>query len=110
VFGIKYRYVFFLLLAVYSYLNISFTVGEKLFDFYIQPLYLFAILAVVVLGIWELNRLTERKLEKLHALAQQRIHPLIILFCDEYDQCSHRFHCVPGAFIHSVKHAAAYAR
>ncbi len=79
-FGIKYRFVFILLLAVYSYLNILFTVGEKLFDFYIQPFYLFGILAVVVLGVWELNRLTELKLDKLYAFAKQRIHPLIILF------------------------------
>ena len=79
-FGIKYRYLFILLLAVYSYLNILFTVGEKLFDFYIQPLYLFGILAIVVLGVWELNRLAERNIGKLYALARKKIHPLIILF------------------------------
>lgn len=79
-FGIKYRYLFILLLAIYSYLNILFTVGEKLFDFYIQPLYLFGVLAVVVLGVWEFNRLTERNLENLYALVKQKIHPLIILF------------------------------
>jgi two-component system, LytTR family, sensor kinase len=80
VFGIKYRYFFILLLAVYSYLNILFTVGEKLFDFYIHPLYLFGTIACVVLGVWELNRFIEKKLETLYALVHQRIHPLIILF------------------------------
>lgn len=79
-FGIRYRYFFIFLLAVYSFLNIRFTVGEKLFDFYIPSGYLFGILAVVVLGIWELNRFVEGKLEPLSKIFTQKVHPLIILF------------------------------
>lgn len=79
-FGIKYRYLFILLLAVYSYLNILFTVGEKLFEFYIPPAYLFGVLAIVVSGVWELNRLVENNLEKVSRLLRHRVHPLVILF------------------------------
>lgn len=79
-FGIRHRYVFILLLAVYSYLNILFTVGEKLFDFDIRPLFLFGVLLTVVFGVWELNRLIEKKLDKLFIFFKQKIHPLIILF------------------------------
>jgi two-component system, LytTR family, sensor kinase len=80
VFGIRYRYLFIILLGVYSYLNIRFTVGERLFDFDLPAGYLFGILLTVVLGVWELNRLVENKLERLTAFFKQRIHPLILLF------------------------------
>jgi two-component system, LytTR family, sensor kinase len=80
VFGIRYRYIFIFLLGVYSYLNIRFTVGEKLFDFFIPSHYLFGILTAVVLGVWELNRVVEGKLESISKFFKQKIHPLIILF------------------------------
>lgn len=79
-FGIRYRYFFIFLLGVYSYLNIRFTVGEKLFDFDIPSVYLFGILTLVVLGVWELNRMVENRLEILFRFFRQRVHPLIILF------------------------------
>lgn len=79
-FGIKYRYFFITLLAIYSHVNILVTVGKRLFDFHIPQIFLFGVLALVVLGLWELNRLVENNLEKLHRLVGQKIHPLIILF------------------------------
>ena len=79
-FSIRYRFLFIFLLAAYSYLNIHFTIGERLFDFYIPQFYLFGILFLEVLGIWELNRLTELRLERIGATLNRRIHPLIILF------------------------------
>lgn len=79
-FGIRYRYLFIFLLSIYSYLNIRFTVGEKLFDFYIPSVYLFGVLATVVFGVWELNRLVEGKLELLSKALKLKVHPLIILF------------------------------
>ncbi len=75
-FSARYRYLFILLLSIYSYINIHFTVGERLFDFELNNFYLLGILTLVVLGIWELNRLTEIKILKLRTV----IHPLIILF------------------------------
>lgn len=75
-FSVRYRYLFILLLSLYSYINIRVTIGERLFDFELNSFYLFGVLALVVLGVWELNRLVETQIAKRNA----RIHPLIILF------------------------------
>ena len=79
-FGVRYRYVFITALSVYSYINIWYTVGDKLFDFPIPQLNVFAALTLVVIGIWELNRLVEKNLEKITQVFNKRIHPLILLF------------------------------
>ncbi len=79
-FSIRYRYFFILLVAIYSYLNIRFTIGERLFDFSLPHLHLFSILLLVVFGIWELNRLVEINLDRLVVFLKRKIHPLIILF------------------------------
>lgn len=55
----SYRYLFILLLAVYSYLNILFTEGDKLFGFNPSPVLFFGILLVAVFLVWEGNRLSE---------------------------------------------------
>lgn len=75
-FSFRYRYLFILLLSLYSYINILVTVGDRLFDFELNSFYLFGVLALVVLGVWELNRLVEAQLTKRNT----RIHPLILLF------------------------------
>ena len=75
-FSFRYRYLFILLLSLYSYINILVTVGDRLFDFELNGFYLFGVLGLVVLGIWELNRLVEAQLTKRNT----RIHPLILLF------------------------------
>lgn len=79
-FGVRYRYIFILALAVYSYINIRYTVGDKLFDFPISQISLFLALALVVLGVWELNRFAESRLDKISSFFHKRIHPLILLF------------------------------
>lgn len=79
-FGIRYRYLFILLLSVYSYLNIRFTTGEKLLDFPIPQFYFFGLLTVVVLGIWELNRVVEKWVNDRRSGFFQKLHPLIIIF------------------------------
>jgi len=76
VFSVRYRYVFIFLLSLYSYINIRVTVGTRLFDFELNSGFLFAVLAVVILGVWELNRLAE----KLVMERVSSVHPLIILF------------------------------
>lgn len=78
-FRVKYRYVFTLLLAIYSLFNILLVVGDKLFEFPIPKIFLFALLLVVVLVIWELNRLTEVLIDKWYKPGR-KVHPLIILF------------------------------
>jgi len=80
VFRIRYRYFFILLLSVYSYLNIRFTTGEKLLDFPVPQIYFFGVLGLVVLGVWELNRLVENQLDFLSSKVFRRVHPLIIVF------------------------------
>ena len=79
-FSVKYRYIFILLLAVYSYLNIQFTVGEKLFDAELTNIHLFGVLSAVVLLIWEFNRLVESNLDRIRQTFLRKVHPLIILF------------------------------
>lgn len=78
-FRTRYRYVYILALGIYSYLNILFTVGEKLFDFEISHPILAGFLTAMVLGIWELNRIAENNLNKIHQRLKS-IHPLILLF------------------------------
>lgn len=79
-FQIRYRFVFILILSVYSFLNIKYTVGDKLFDFEVPAFALFGMLAAVVLGVWELNRIVQAQLQRLEYFFKQKIHPLLILF------------------------------
>ena len=60
----KYRYLFILLLALYSYLNILFTEGDKLFGFSPSPFLFFGIILVLVFLIWEGNRYIEKLIER----------------------------------------------
>jgi two-component system, LytTR family, sensor kinase len=79
-FRTKYRYLLIVLLAAYSLVNILFVVGDRLFDFPVPVPILFSLLLIVVLGIWELNRLTDQNLGLLRRPLGRNIHPLIILF------------------------------
>jgi two-component system, LytTR family, sensor kinase len=79
-FNVRLRFVFVLLLSIYSFGNIWFTVGERLFDFEISAFHLFVLLFAEVLFIWELNRVSELWLIRKVSVAKSKIHPLIILF------------------------------
>ena len=79
-FSIKYRYLYILLLAVYSYFNIQFTVGESLLAKEFNGIFLFLGLSLVILFLWELNRLAEAQLRQLQKKYLSGIHPLILLF------------------------------
>jgi two-component system, LytTR family, sensor kinase len=80
VFSVRYRYGLILLLGIYSYLNILFTVGDKLFDFDVSKPQIFVTLLAVVLIVWELNRLVEVNLPRISDALKNKIHPLILLF------------------------------
>jgi two-component system, LytTR family, sensor kinase len=80
VFGLKYRYLFIFLLTVYSYFNIQFTVGESLLAKEFNDFFLFLALGLVVLFLWELNRLGESQLKQLQKKYFTKVHPLILLF------------------------------
>jgi len=72
----SYRYLFILLLAIYSYLNILFTEGDKLFGFRPSPVLFFGILLVIVLILWEGNR----GIERLIPLFLPKWHHLVKFF------------------------------
>lgn len=80
-FSSKYRYVFILLLGVYSWSNTLFT---KVYDYYSIEIEQFWILLAFLLfsyTIWEGNRLLERVfLKREFRLSKRRIHPLVIVF------------------------------
>ena len=72
-FGHSYRYLFILLLAVYSYLNILFTEGDKLFGFRPSALLFFGIIFFMVFFIWEGSRIIEKNLDRV----LKKWHPLL---------------------------------
>ncbi|QCK15526.1 sensor histidine kinase [Mangrovivirga cuniculi] len=55
-FNNKYRWGIIALISIYSFLNIKFTVGEEIFDFKSPSLFLFIILTMQVIFVWEGNR------------------------------------------------------
>ena len=75
-FGNRFRYLFILLLSVYSYLNIVFTEGDKHFGFDPSPFLFFSILFGIVLIIWEGNRAIGNLLTQRNF----RFHPLLVHF------------------------------
>lgn len=79
-FKVRYRYLFILLLAVYSYLNIQFTEGYRLFDYDIGGIYLFGALLAAVFLVWEGNRFIELFIEARYRRKPIRLHPLILFF------------------------------
>lgn len=79
-FGVKFRYLFILLLTVYSYFNILFTVGDNLLAKEYSGFFLFLALGLVVFFLWELSRLAEWGLEHWRNKFLAKIHPLILLF------------------------------
>ncbi|MEM6526246.1 MAG: histidine kinase [Bacteroidota bacterium] len=76
-FKVKYRYLFILLLAIYSYLNILFTEGDRLFGYEINSLVFFSVLLLMVVAVWESNRLLS---DLAHQLKLGKIHPLVLFF------------------------------
>ncbi len=74
-FGNRYRYIFILLLSVYSYLNILFTEGYRLFGVALSPWIFFTSLTVIVILIWEANHFIESRIPP-----NGKFHPLILHF------------------------------
>jgi two-component system LytT family sensor kinase len=80
-FKVKYRYFYILLIAVYSYVNILFTEGHKLFGYEINDIIFFLVIIIIVIAVWESNHLLQIKvLKKL----QLKVHPLIVFFLISY--------------------------
>ncbi len=80
-FWIKYRYVYMLLLAIYSYFNILFTEGVRIFGFELNGIYLFTILTGIVIMVWEGNRFVSKwLLDQNRTSSNKHFHPLILQF------------------------------
>lgn len=74
-FSNRYRYIFIILLAVYSYLNILFTEGDRLFGADLPFPLFFGSLFVIILLIWESNRMIVTLPSN-----KWRLHPLVVQF------------------------------
>lgn len=79
-FSNRFRYIYILLLAIYSYLNILFTEGDRLFSGPISPTLLFLSILSIVLLVWESNRFLSGLLLPLEVRIPTRIHILIPFF------------------------------
>jgi len=73
----RFRYLFILLLAIYSFFNILFTEGNKIFSQQPDHYTLFLTLLILVTLVWEGNRLINRFNE---TLGFSKPHPLITFF------------------------------
>ena len=80
-FNISKRYIYILLLAGYSYLNIQFTEADQLLsDFEVKGIALFLVLLFIIIGIWEGNRLIQIRIEKDKKSFMRSYQPLILVF------------------------------
>jgi len=79
-FSVRQRYLFIALLSVYSYVNILLTTGHSFLGINLpEPLFIVSV-TVLVLLVWEANRLLQRNLGRIRVLFRSKIHPLIIHF------------------------------
>lgn len=79
-FSLRYRYLFILLLGIYSYLNLLFTGGKDFFEFETPQLVLLCLMLFIVFGVWELNRIAEKVINRFPSKTAIVIHPLLVLF------------------------------
>ena len=76
----RYRYLFIALLAGYSYLNILFTGGDRLFGSDITPWLLFAAVVIMVALVWEINRWLFGFIEHRDSPLARKLTPLVPFF------------------------------
>ncbi|MGB3586254.1 MAG: histidine kinase [Tunicatimonas sp.] len=80
IFHHRYRYLFILLLAGYSYLNILFTSGDQLLEISLAKWQFFTLILLVVVLVWEINRWLWKQVSQRLALSFSRLTPLIPYF------------------------------
>lgn len=80
IFHHRYRYVFVLLLAVYSYLNILFTSGDKLFELVLPRWQFFLIILAISVLVWEGNRLLWQQIKRSSIANSAKLTPLVPYF------------------------------
>ncbi len=79
-FSYRYRYVWILLLAVYSFVNTLYVEAPVYYQLPVAEWELLAFFGTVILLIWEGNRLIERAVPWLQHRMGGKVHPLVILF------------------------------
>jgi len=80
VFDSRLRYLFIFLLGGYSYLNILFTEGYKIFGYDVEWYFLLITLLILVLLIWEGNRLIQHHFIQRLRDRKPSYRPLLIFF------------------------------
>ncbi len=80
IFHHRYRYLFILLLAGYSYLNILFTSGDQLLEISLAKWQFFTLILSVVVLVWEVNRWLWKQISLRLALSLSRLTPLVPYF------------------------------
>jgi two-component system, LytTR family, sensor kinase len=79
-FTIRLRYLFIVLLGVYSYVNILLTTGHAFLGFDLPtPIFIGTVIGLVVL-VWEANGYLQRNLNRIRLFLKSKIHPLLIHF------------------------------
>lgn len=76
----RYRYVFIVLLALYSYLNALFSEAFTYYRLNIGSIYLVSIFVLICLGVWEGNRWLNQLIQHRFSRFSSSIHPLLIHF------------------------------
>jgi len=80
-FSVKYRYIYIILLGVYSYFNIIFTGADNLLDTLdVKGYKLLLVLLFVVTLIWEGNRIIQKQLQERKEQFSKNYQQLLILF------------------------------
>jgi sensor histidine kinase YesM len=75
-FGHRYNHWFAGILGVYSFLNIYFLDGDRLFAVAVEPILLLLLILILTFSVWFINRL----IEKLTFNCTHKFHPLILHF------------------------------
>ncbi|MFN3998373.1 MAG: sensor histidine kinase [Algoriphagus sp.] len=75
-FSHRYSHWFAGILGLYSYLNIFFLDGDRLFAVAVDPFPLFALILTLSFSVWYINRQVENAIRK----QTSKIHPLILQF------------------------------
>ena len=76
----RYRFIFIVLLAGYSYLNILFTGGDRLFGAAMIPWHFFAVILATVVLLWESNHGLFRFFEHRDSFLSRKLTPLVPFF------------------------------
>jgi sensor histidine kinase YesM len=79
-FNHKYRYLFIIVLSVYSYINTLFSEALHYYGITESHVFVLTSFLLICLLVWEGNRLLYFLLQRFFAGKQTRIHPLLVQF------------------------------